>query len=133
MCTYMHQKERNLQCAFLGYIEPSSSQPRIETTLSRTITSQSKLLTRRSPSVTLRKNAQTTCRDLQYRCQNGRCIFHTNQCDGDDDCGDYSDEVHCAYQRRWFLFLYDYVVICILCCPHVGAFFTGLTNIFKNY
>lgn len=32
------------------------------------------------------------CPSTDYRCNNTRCVFHSWLCDGDDDCGDSSDE-----------------------------------------
>lgn len=37
-----------------------------------------------------------TCSNNQLTCNNGRCIPVIFKCDGDNDCGDMSDEVDCC-------------------------------------
>ncbi|KAL0117855.1 hypothetical protein PUN28_008920 [Cardiocondyla obscurior] len=37
----------------------------------------------------------STCSSNQFACQNSVCIPEFWKCDGDNDCGDNSDEVHC--------------------------------------
>ncbi|RUS78213.1 hypothetical protein EGW08_014027, partial [Elysia chlorotica] len=38
------------------------------------------------------------CAADQFKCHNGRCQPKNYQCDGEDDCGDNSDEMDCAFQ-----------------------------------
>ncbi|RWS31706.1 low-density lipoprotein receptor-related protein 4-like protein [Leptotrombidium deliense] len=39
---------------------------------------------------------RVTCPSGQHRCRNGRCISEAYRCDGDNDCGDWSDEEKCG-------------------------------------
>ncbi len=40
------------------------------------------------------------CPPGKYRCRNGRCIAEAYHCDGDNDCGDWSDEDKCGKKRK---------------------------------
>ncbi|KAK3579476.1 hypothetical protein CHS0354_028286 [Potamilus streckersoni] len=42
--------------------------------------------------VTFTNNIVVTCPSSKFLCENGHCIDQTYLCDGDDDCGDDSDE-----------------------------------------
>ncbi len=44
------------------------------------------------------------CGPTEFKCQNEKCISEKWQCDGDDDCGDNSDETIakcCKAQTFW--------------------------------
>ena len=36
------------------------------------------------------------CYSYQFECNNGRCVRDNYECDGDNDCGDNSDEENCS-------------------------------------
>ncbi|XP_072261805.1 complement factor I [Pyxicephalus adspersus] len=40
------------------------------------------------------------CTEDQFTCVNGKCISLENTCNGDDDCGDLSDELCCSKCRK---------------------------------
>ena len=36
------------------------------------------------------------CDEEEHQCDNGNCVNERYVCDGEDDCGDNSDEVNCG-------------------------------------
>ncbi|XP_072048711.1 LOW QUALITY PROTEIN: sortilin-related receptor-like [Amphiura filiformis] len=41
-------------------------------------------------------NIPSSCESYQFECRNGHCVPEYWKCDGDNDCGDWSDEQQCA-------------------------------------
>ena len=41
-------------------------------------------------------STETTCDSSQFTCESGDCVPGSYRCDGDFDCGDYSDEIGCG-------------------------------------
>ena len=37
-----------------------------------------------------------SCASNEFECSNGKCIRASWKCDGDNDCGDSSDETNCS-------------------------------------
>ena len=44
------------------------------------------------PRISFFTDEEPTCDFNQFRCDNGNCISAAFECDGDNDCGDMSDE-----------------------------------------
>ncbi|KAK6052311.1 Low-density lipoprotein receptor domain class A [Cooperia oncophora] len=40
------------------------------------------------------------CEPNEFKCQNQRCVQKMWLCDGDDDCGDSSDEQNCVSGKK---------------------------------
>lgn len=48
-----------------------------------------------------------SCSKDQFTCKNKECITNTWQCDGENDCGDDSDESDCdTISKRFFCFVF---------------------------
>ena len=52
----------------------------------------------------------------QFTCDNGRCVSESWKCDGDNDCGDNSDEEYCGMSCTYFwegLIVYFTRILCV--------------------
>ena len=49
------------------------------------------------------------CLPTSFKCDNNQCISNHYRCDGDDDCGDKSDEKNCS--KRKFLTIFGDIAL----------------------
>ena len=47
-----------------------------------------------------------TCKEYEFTCSNKNCISQSWKCDGDNDCGDNSDEQNCVGEQIEFMSTY---------------------------
>ena len=47
------------------------------------------------------KSRQRKCLASGFTCDNGRCVRSYDKCDGEDDCGDNSDEASCSVNTKY--------------------------------
>ena len=48
----------------------------------------------------------TVCNQGEFKCRGGsKCIPSTLKCNGENDCGDFSDEKHCGGEKIFNIFL----------------------------
>ena len=53
------------------------------------------------------------CKSYQFRCSNGLCLSKTLHCDGNNDCGDNSDEGDtCGKIVETVIYIMNFVVVC---------------------
>lgn len=53
-------------------------------------------------------DTQFQCQPNEFQCENKKCVLKVWRCDGDNDCGDNTDEKSCSK----YLFLFIHYVYC---------------------
>ena len=57
-----------------------------------------------------------SCSSSDFTCDNGHCVRESNKCNGNDDCGDNSDERNCGrnhtYKDRVYMKFFQYRYQC---------------------
>ena len=49
----------------------------------------------------------STCPEYQFTCKNKRCVANSKKCDGNNDCGDFSDEIYpCSGRNKQYIFTF---------------------------
>lgn len=48
---------------------------------------------------------ENTCGSNYFRCNNGKCIPVSLKCDGENDCGDHSDEVIFIINNMYYIIM----------------------------
>ena len=44
-----------------------------------------------------------SCTLFQYQCDNGNCVMGSDVCNGQDNCGDNSDETQCGRSKYYMM------------------------------
>ena len=73
-------------------------------------------------------NPNRTCYGSQFTCSNGHCINPSWLCDGDNDCGDNSDESEVLNCGMWMMMSWHWWLN-----PLRAKFFRGNINIYLHF
>jgi hypothetical protein len=72
------------------------------------------------------------CEENYFGCPSGRCILNTWVCDGQKDCEDGLDELHCGEPQACFVLRAVHITTCTLVFPSLEPLSTLLLIDYQN-